>query len=222
MLEINIKNRIVSVCLMAFIGLFMLCSSVQASPSTDPERPDWWDDADATIIFDPIPSGDITTPLLAGGTGGYTYTAYFNETSFQSNSFTTMNIFLSNEEKPQNIKFFWVGLHYNTGSEYAPDESFVDIVGHYNDGSGSTVDFDSFELDATNGWAYWGASLSPQPVWENFDILVNVADSDGDLFDVDYIEVATKADPVPLPSAIFLLGGGLIGLAGFVRRKNNS
>ena len=219
-----IKNRIVFSGLAVFIGFFMLLSTAHAA--VDHERPDWWDDADASIVFSPLVYEDISIPLEADGLG-YEYTVHFNVTGNNFLSQTYMHIDLENEENLDKIKLFWVGFHYTvdpiTGGDFLPNETFVDIIANYKDGSQTgSILFDYFNLepgqDGFSGWAYFAASLFPQPASEEFSIFADASFMGMPIFHIDEIEIATKC-VVPVPSAIFLFGGGLAGLVGLRRRK---
>ena len=224
-------NNFVFSGLVTSICFFMLISNAYAmsAPLLDHERPDWWDVADAKIVFSPLLYDDIKYPTIADGLMGYTFTTHFNTIGNPvSLSSTMMRVDLANEENLNKTKLFWVGLHFigyaNSGLGYVqPDETFVDIIGTYNDGSQTeTIPFEYFSIDPDlaqdgSGWAYFGASLFPQPLSEEFAILVDTFINGIPLFQIDQIEIGTKC--VPIPSAFILFGGGLAGLIGLKRRK---
>jgi len=222
----TIKNRVVFSGLVVFIGFFMLFSTANACVATAPDhkRPDWWDMADAKIVFSPLIYKDISTPVEADGLKGYKYKVHFNVTGNDFLSQTYMHIDLENEENPDMTKLFWVGFHFAEfiDGDYLPNESFVDIVAEYNNGSQTgSIPFDYFEIDSNgsgSGWAYYAASLFPQPASEKFTILVDTFLGGQPIFQIDQVEIGTKC-VVPIPSALILFGGGLAGLVGLKRRK---
>jgi hypothetical protein len=217
-----IKSRIAFSGLAVFISFFMLLSTANAV--VDHERPDWWLDANARIVFSPLGYEDITDPLFADGLG-YKYTVHFNVTGNSVLSQTYMHIDLQNKENLHKIKLFWVGFHYlvdpSIGEDFLPNETFVDIIGNYNDNTQTgSIPFDYFNIEVDqdgSGWAYFAASLFPQPASEEFIILVDTFLMGDQIFQIDQIEIGTKC--VPIPSALILFGGGLAGLVGIRRRK---
>lgn len=222
------RKRVVFPGLAVFIGIFMMLSSAYAA--IDHERPDWWDIADARIelLLPNFTYADINTPIVSDGSKGYSYTTHFNTTAmlpFFSN--TSVTVDLENEENQNKTKLFWVGVHFVghlnpfTNGYILPDESFVDIIGNYNNGSQTgTLGYDYFKVEADSlgsGWAYFGASLFPQPASEEFSIQVDAFFMGTPAFQIDRIELGTYC--VPIPSALFLFGGGLVGLVGLKRKK---
>ncbi len=203
------------------IGVLLFSSIVNAAVIDPDQRPDWWADADAKVFFDLLPTADILTPTQSEGTKGYDYTASLSVLSASTPTFdielTSLTIHLDNEEKPDHTKQFWVAFHY--GSSYDPEPSSVNILGHYEDGSISPVTaFDSFRID--DGWVYAEASLFPQPAREDITIQVHGELNGMTFYNVDYLEVGTDCTPTPIPSSLFLLGGGLFWLINLKRRKN--
>lgn len=227
----TLRKRMVFSGLTVLIGFFMMLSTAYAD-IIDHERPGWWDIADARLelLLPNFTYADIQTPVVADGSKGYTYTTHFNTTAMPPFfSSTSLTVDLENEENPNKTKLFWVGVHFIghfnpfANGYILPDESesFVDIIGKYNNGSQTgTLGYDYFKVDADpagSGWAYFGASLFPQPAREEFNILVDTFFLGIPAFQIDRIEIGTYC--VPIPSALLLFGGGLAGLVGLKRRK---
>jgi len=221
------RKRMVFPVLAVLISFFITLTTAYAA--IDHERPDWWDNADARIELALVnfTYEDINIPVVADGTKGYLYTTHFNTIAVPPFfSSTSLTLDLENEENPNKTKLFWVGIHFighlNPVSGYVlPDQSFVDIIGNYNDGSQTkTLGYDYFKVDADSegtGWAYFETSLFPQPASEEFSIQMDAFFNGAPAFQIDRIEIGTYC--VPVPSALFLFGGGLVGLVGLRRRK---
>lgn len=196
-----------------------LASVVQFSPV--PPRPDWWDSADARVIFDdnensaypcvpPVPSSGSGT---AEGPAGYAY-------DYQAFSFLEdgiwgdfLHVRLQNEFNPDMIKKFWVAYHYEGDPLYHGDVAFIEITGYYPDGSREGSDIWPVVY---GDWVYLEFEMFPQPYLEDFLVGIGVSDGGPNDFSVDYLEMGTYC--VPIPSTLLLLGGGLAGLFGLRRR----
>ncbi len=74
-------------------------------------------------------------------------------------------------------------------------------------------------LTGTNLWLVnmW-AEITPNPEWEA--LTFNLSVPGGAYLWLDDLHIATESIAVPIPSAVWLLGSGLIGLVG-IRRKRN-
>jgi hypothetical protein len=211
--------KLLSVFFVMQLSLLLLSSSVQADLVD--ERPDWWGGtADAMIIFDPIPGVEILDPVMAGGEKGYAYTVDFSEQSWTIPSYGTVtnsfiNVDLTNEENLDKTKLFWVAFQYE--SNYSPNYTSVSIRGHYEDGSISPelVSADNFRI--VNDWVYVEARLSHQPAWDEFVIQLDSVINGIPFYNINYLEIGTEC--VPIPSTLLLFGGGVVGLAGVVRRR---
>ena len=195
------------VSLLVFTALPALaCHSCDYTP---PERPDWWDNADAKVIFCPVPSMGTSGGGTAAGTKGYEY-SWMTQSIFDSDY---LSVLLQNQENQSMTKLFWVAVHFSDWNNDLGDCEAPIITGYYRDGSSESIspEYGDGTVWVNGDWAFWESELFPQPDRETFTI--NVA---GEEFEIDYVENGTYC--VPIPSTLFLLGGGLVGLFGIRRR----
>lgn len=203
-------------------GLFLSVSSAFAVPNDfplDDERPLWWDTADATITFEPVPGLGSFVTGIADGTQGYGYSLLPYSDGINSN----LVLRLENSENSEMVKNFWLALHATDSTGGTPGViPDITVVGY---GSTSpdyvvTADVDT-SVYYSDGWVFINGTITPQPASETFLISYEL----GSLA-LDYLEVATFCiDPsdltesVPVPSALFLFAGGAGFLALIYRRK---
>jgi len=216
----NIKNRIVFPGLAVFIGFFMLCSSVYAGLVED--RPDWWevDIADAMVVFDGMPmQGTTGSEILAAGTAKFEYDystfSWIGGGSFDNYLFVN----LGNQWNPTKIKKIWIG--YETVGDI-PLSPLMSITGYHENGETIEAMVINDYYDESEKYGFIEAIIAPQPDRETFLFHIASINTNDPQFDfsIDYLEIGTKC-VVPIPSALVLLGGGLIGLVGLRRRKLN-
>jgi len=198
------------------------CTVLQTDPC--PECvPGWWAKADAQVVFDSVPdmgrSGEGTAERLSPG-GAFSYS--WETMSFFDTDYLILN--LENEENASLTKHFWVSYHFNgtlptDASLLGGTSGLLGITGYYetliseNDQSLAFTSTDFGVLEVEHGKCAWvEATMWPQPARESFLLVVGKDD-----FSVDHLKLGTKC--VPLPSTLLLLGGGLVGLIGFKRRK---
>lgn len=202
-----------------FCGLCLILGaqvSLASVIQSEPTRPDWWDSADARVIFDnedpaypSVPSVPSSGGGTAEGTKGYPYN--YMTTSFPMNEFwvDAILLHLENQFNPDKVKKFWVAYHFQ-GTNIDPG---IEITGYYPDGSrqgthGSAV--------VDGDWVYLETEMFPQPLSEDFMVWIGASEDGANAFSVDYLEMGTYC--VPIPSTLLLLGGGLAGLFGLRRR----
>lgn len=199
--------------------LALVVGSIQAQANmVSVDRPDWWDTADAQVIFNQLPTAGTTGGGIAGGSAGYGYDYMTVSFPFPGAREDYLLVNLDNQEDPGKWKLFWIAAHIGgqgVGSviNNLDVEEFVLITGY--DSAGNPRGVDGFDYGWNDGdWIWVEAWMFPQPDRETF--LVQIL-SEADGFNVDYLELGTKC-VVPIPSTLLLLGGGLLGIIG-LRRK---
>ena len=123
----------------------------------------------------------------------------------------TYNDFLTADTTSDGISFYFSGPVSEFGFNYG----------------GMTVDWTLTAYDSTGGSESYGLSDTSGPLNFNSFIGISMADivsatltatSELD-FNIDNFTYVSSGAPIPEPATMFLLGSGLVGLAGFRRKK---
>ncbi|BBO86544.1 hypothetical protein DSCO28_71100 [Desulfosarcina ovata subsp. sediminis] len=227
---------------MCFIALMFCCHSAIASPYEDFDFDDitywvgegenqaafvvdWWDgkepeclvwgyrwDGEATgedMIVALVGNGTASSGTYAGGFSGadsrlYATLVYYSGLGY---ALTGLGYDLDND-----------GFEYDPGAEPGETGYPADIDDHYVEGWYSGY-WSYWLSDNDSDWSYSGYGLSNRTLsdgsWDGWSFSNTAAMGAGS---APPTPTAAEA-PVPIPGAIWLLGGGLIGIIG-MRRKN--
>ena len=125
---------------------------------------------------------------------------------------------IDNWDQPREEKHFFAEAEYYTTGNTGQDLLFS------SESSGVPVTLTPHTETLDDGWTRWWAeaTLVPNPEWEEMVNVVEFAASatDDSYMLIDYMHIATEC--VPEPSAIVLLGMGVLGLLAWARRRCRS
>ncbi len=165
-------------------------------------------------------NGVIYSAYSDGFSGAYSAT-FIGYRAMNTNTFTASNangagFFITDEDAAGS-------LHSTAGDSLAIDSAtafFSDTTDTHPTGInlGDTQYLSYYILN--DSWSYTGNSGKTLNFLKD-DIIVGFGDASGDNDKLDLV-IALRANPVPIPGALWLLGSGLLGLVGIRRRHSKA